>query len=294
LTEGIILLDKPPGLTSFQALASIKRMIGTRRVGHAGTLDRFAEGLLVVLTGRMTRLSSLAVAMDKEYVAVVTLGRQTDTLDPEGTLVREGPVPTQEDLEAVLPTFVGKIAQVPPAYSAVHVGGKRAYKAARRGEEVALAPRAVTIQSLRLISFVPPLATIQVVCSKGTYIRSLARDIAARLSTCAFVSELRRTRIGGFRVEDATPAADFDPARHLLSPARFFDAAPGLQRLVLRREWEEKASRGLPIKDFFFLDPPAADGVYGAFSAAEELVAVLEKREGNYRYAATFPRGEAV
>jgi tRNA pseudouridine55 synthase len=294
LIEGIILLDKPPGQTSFQALSHIKQKLGTRRVGHAGTLDRFAEGLLVVFAGRVTRLSGLATAIDKEYVATLTFGRQTDTLDPEGTVILEGPVPRKEDLEAVLPVFTGRVQQVPPAYSAVHVvGGKRAYQAARNGEKVVLAPREVIIHSLRLVSFTPPLATLQVVCSKGTYIRSLARDLAARLSTGAFVSNLRRTRIGGFRVEEAKSPGDFEPERDLLPPSRLFDASFGLHRLSLREEWQEKAASGAPIRDSFFLEPPVTDGVFGAFGNTGDLLAVLEKRGTSYRYTATFPRGEA-
>ncbi len=288
--EGLVLLDKPSGLTSFQALSRIKRALGTSRVGHAGTLDRFAEGLLVVLAGRMTRLAGLASAMDKEYVATITFGQQTDTLDPEGEVVAEGPVPGREALEAALQSFVGRMMQVPPAYSAVHVHGRRAYEAARRGEEVALAPREVEIHSLSLESFSPPDATLRVACSKGTYIRSLARDIAARLSTCAFVSRLRRTRIGGFRVEEAKQPFDFDPVRDLLSPARFFDASPQLSRLLLREEWRTKAAQGGAVRDSFFLVPPAADGVFGAFTQDGELVAVLEKQGSRYRYAAAFPR----
>jgi tRNA pseudouridine55 synthase len=289
LPEGLILLDKPAGQTSFQALSNLKRTLGTRRVGHAGTLDKFAEGLLVVLTGRMTRLAGLAAAMDKEYLAVVTFGRQTDTLDPEGTVVSEGPMPTREALEAVLPSFLGRMMQVPPAYSAVHVGGRRAYEAARKGQEVTLAPREVVIHSLRLVSFIPPAATLDVVCSKGTYIRSLARDVASRLSTCAFVSQLRRTRIGGFRVEEARKPGDFDPERDLLRPAVFFDASPDLHRLRLRTEWQQKAGQGAPIQDAFFLEPPSTDGIFGAFTQDGELVAVLEKRGARYSYAATFP-----
>ncbi len=289
MTEGILLLDKPSGHTSFQALSHIKRVLGTGRVGHAGTLDKFANGLLVVLAGRMTRLAGLATAMDKEYVATFTFGKETDTLDPEGAVVAEGPVPAQKDLEAMLPEFRGEIRQVPPAYSAVHVAGTRAYRAARRGEAVELSPRQVTIHSLTLVSFEAPHATVRVVCSKGTYIRSLARDIAARLESRAFVSALRRTRVGGFRVEEAKRPECFDPATDLLPPTRFFEASPELRLLQLREEWREKAAQGVPVQDAFFMVPPAADGVFGAFSADGELVAVLERRQSRYRYAATFP-----
>jgi len=293
-TEGIILLDKPAGLTSFQALGRIKQVLGTGRVGHAGTLDRFAQGLLVVLAGRMTRLTALAMGMDKEYLATVAFGRQTDTLDPEGTVVSEGPVPTREDLESVLPSFTGLIQQVPPQYSAIHVGGRRAYQAARDGDSVALGPRQVTVHGLSLLSFDPPLATLRIVCSKGTYIRSLARDMAEKLCTCAYVSQLRRTRIGGFSVQHATTPSEFDPSLHILPPSVFFDAAPDLQKLELRDEWLVKASQGFPVQDSFFRAPPSEDGVYGAFGADGGLVAVLEKRGASYRYAAAFPRGESA
>ena len=287
--EGIVLLDKPPGQTSFQALTLIKRAVRTRRVGHAGTLDRFAEGLLVVLIGRMTRLSGLATGMEKEYVASFTFGTETDTLDPEGVVVAQGPVPGREDLEAALPSLVGQVMQVPPAYSAIHVRGRRAYQAARSGEQVVLAPRPVTIHALSLISFDPPVATIRVACSRGTYVRSLARDLAARLSTRGFVSQLRRTRIGGFRVEDAKRPEDFDPACDILPPAALFDASSDLHRLRLRDECRQKAGQGAPLEDSSFLDPPTTDGLFGAFTGDGELVAVVERRGARYRYAAAFP-----
>ena len=286
---GIVLLDKPRGVTSFQALATVKSRLGTRRVGHAGTLDRFAEGLLVVLTGRATRLVPFATDMEKEYVATVAFGRQTDTLDPEGVVVAEGRVPAGAEVETVLPRFTGTIWQVPPAYSAVHVEGRRAYQAARRGEEIALSPRLVMVRSLQLLRFDPPNAVLQVVCSKGTYVRSLARDIAQSLSTCGHVAGLRRVRIGAFRVESAVSPEDFDPAAHLFPPARFFDGAPGIHPVWLRDEWSIKAGQGLPVRDCFFEEAPRSDGTFAAFRRSGELVAVLEKRGGRYRYAAAFP-----
>jgi tRNA pseudouridine55 synthase len=203
LTEGIILLNKPPGQTSFQSLGAVKRRLGTGRVGHTGTLDRFAEGLLVVLSGRMTRLCAYATSLDKEYVAVITFGRATTTLDPEGETTAVGSIPEICSIESVLPEFLGSLSQVPPAFSALHIGGRRAYDAARKGEIVVLPPRPVRIDRIELLGYEPPDATIRVSCSKGTYIRSLARDIAEKLGTHGFVSKLRRVRVGGFRVEDA-------------------------------------------------------------------------------------------
>jgi tRNA pseudouridine55 synthase len=293
LTEGIILLDKPAGQTSFQSLGVIKRRLGTRRVGHTGTLDKFADGLLVVLAGRMTRLSAFTTSLGKEYIATVTFGKGTDTLDPEGKVIVEGPVPERCALEAVLKEFCGPILQVPPAYSAVHVGGRRAYQAARKGETPEIAPREVSIERLEILSFDPPSAVLSIACSKGTYIRALARDIAARMGTCAFVSRLRRTRIGGFRVEDATNPLEFDPETDVLPVEQFFEAAPSLERLTLEDSWVEKAASGEPLSEASFILPPQGDGTFGIFSRQGRLVAVLDRRGASWRYAAVFP-GERI
>jgi tRNA pseudouridine55 synthase len=289
LTEGIILLAKPAGQTSFQSLGVVKRRLGTGRVGHAGTLDRFAEGLLVALAGRMTRLSAFAASLDKEYIAVVSFGRGTDTLDPEGKVTSTGSVPSAMEIENVLPFFRGTFLQTPPAYSAVHVQGRRAYHAARAGEELVIPPRAVTIDTLELIDFAAPEVTLRVSCSKGTYIRSLARDIASKLGTCAFVSRLRRTRIGGFRLEDAKTPELFDPRTDLLPPAKFFDAAPGLRRLVVKESWTSRVGNGIALADTCFEEALDADGIFGAFSTMGKLLAVVERKAAKWRYAAAFP-----
>jgi tRNA pseudouridine55 synthase len=289
LTDGILLLDKPAGQTSFQSLGAVKRRLGTRRVGHAGTLDKFAEGLLIVLAGRMTRLCAFATSLDKEYIAVATFGKGTDTLDPEGIVTAEGPVPSLAALEACLSAFRGTLQQRPPAYSAVHIGGRRAYEIARDGEQPVLAPRAVTVYSLHLLDYAPPDATLRICCSKGTYIRSLARDIAASLGTCAFLSALRRTRIGGFKVEDAKAPDAFDPDTDMLSPGSFFDAAPGLGRLAVKESWSERVGNGFPLDDSFFERLPSENGIFGAFSAGGRLVAVVERGDFGWRYAAAFP-----
>ena len=289
MTEGIILLDKPLGLTSFQSLGEVKRRLGTRRVGHAGTLDKFAEGLLVVLAGRMTRLCAFAATLDKEYIAVITFGLGTDTLDPEGTVTGEGPIPDRVQIDAAIPAFRGTFQQVPPAYSAVHVGGRRAYEAARSGEVPLLAPRIVTIEKLELLDFTAPEATLRISCSKGTYIRALARDMAASMGTCAHVSRLCRTRIGGFFQKDAKRPDQIDPLTDLLSPGRFFDAAPGLKRLTLKETWAERVGNGFPLGESCFESVPAGNGIFGAFTIDGRLVAMVERREGAWRYAATFP-----
>jgi tRNA pseudouridine55 synthase len=294
LTDGIILLDKPAGQTSFQSLGTLKKRLGTRKVGHAGTLDKFAEGLLVVLAGRMTRLCAFAATLDKEYIASITFGRGTDTLDPEGAVTANGPVPALGELDALLPKMVGESLQVPPAFSALHVGGRRAYEAARAGEALEMAPRRVTITALDLLGYEPPVARVRVACSKGTYVRSLARDIAAGLGTCAFVSALQRTRVGGFSVSDARHPEDFDPAVDVLPASRFFDAAASFRRVTLRKEAVRRASNGLPATPEFFDAPPEDDGVFAAFAPDGALVAVMERKGEVWRYAAVFADGSAA
>ncbi len=289
MTDGIILLDKPAGQTSFQALGAVKRRLGTGRVGHAGTLDKFAEGLLIVLAGRMTRMCAFAMSLDKEYIAVVTFGRETDTLDPEGRVVSEGPVPVRDSLVSVLPEFRGTISQVPPAYSAIHVNGKRASEMARGGQSPQLPPRSVRIDSLELLDYAPPEATLRICCSKGTYVRSLARDIARRLGTCAHVSRLQRIRIGGFGLENAVRPDCFEPRMHLLGAEAFFDAAPELHRVTVKPEWALAVSTGRRLVPEYFEQPLDTQGIFGAFSPEGRLLAVVENAPDALRYAAAFP-----
>jgi len=214
------LLAKQPGITSFSALWQIKDALKTKKTGHTGTLDTFADGLLVALTGRYTRLVPFITDCDKEYIAFVAFGSETDTLDPEGTVTKTGPLPDLPSVTGALNAFRGEIEQTPPLYSAVHVDGKRASDRTRGGETVALEPRKIVIHSIEIESTVTVRdnereliqgAVLRVVCSKGTYIRSLARDIAAACGTYAHLAALRRTRIGPFPLEKAAGAAMLPP-----------------------------------------------------------------------------------
>jgi len=200
---GLILLRKQPGLTSFDSLKAVKRSIGSGKVGHTGTLDKFAEGLLLVLTGKALKLSQWFTHCDKRYEGTIRFGTETETLDPEGAQVADAPPPSRDAVERALPLFRGKIEQAPPAYSAVHVGGERASVLARRGEAPEMKKRPVEIYGLELTSWDPPFAGISVHCSGGTYIRSLARDIALAAGSRAHLAALLRTRVAGFRLEDA-------------------------------------------------------------------------------------------
>src|SRR3954469_12583494 len=190
--DGVILADKPAGVTSHDVVASVRRSLGKRRVGHAGTLDPFATGLLLVLVGRGTRVQRFLMALPKSYEAVARFGAVSTTGDPEGEITETGVLPG----ELELPT--GVLRQRPPAYSAVKVGGERAYRLARRGEEVELPEREVTVTRFELLEREGERATFAIDCSSGTYVRSLIADLGD-----AYCEELRRTAIGPFRVEDA-------------------------------------------------------------------------------------------
>jgi tRNA pseudouridine55 synthase len=229
----MVLLRKPSGITSFQALSPLKRELGSGKIGHAGTLDKFASGLLVALAGSYSRLAPFVQAGEKRYRGLVAFGRQTDTLDPEGSVVAEAPIPSLEDLTKALCAFRGPIMQRPPAYSAVHVAGKRAYELALRGEEPELKERRVEIRALELLSYEAGRALIEVRCTSGTYIRSLARDIALACASCAYLLELERLSIGPYSVDEAVLPEAFEPERDLRVFTPSDASALGLRALGL-------------------------------------------------------------
>ena len=205
--EGVINLDKPPGLTSARAVDAVKRLLprGTK-VGHAGTLDPFATGVLLVLVGRATKACERLMDAPKQYEATVKLGATTATDDPESPEVPP-PVPvttpTREAVAAALPRFVGQILQRPPAFSAMKVGGRRAYDLARRGTAVDLEARPVRVYGIELLEYNYPLLRLRIDCGRGTYIRAIARDLGEALGTGGHLTQLRRTRIGNFAADSA-------------------------------------------------------------------------------------------
>lgn len=213
--DGIVLLAKQSGITSFSSLWQVKNALGTKKIGHTGTLDTFAEGLLVALAGRYTRLVPYLSNSDKEYLAEIRFGVETDTLDPDGIPVAEGPLPTLQSVLDALPPFTGSILQKPPAFSALKVNGQRASDLVRKGMDVETRMRPITVHALEFLSAkdesgneasrdqTVKTITVRVVCSKGTYVRSLARDIASACGTCAHLQALRRTRTGPFSLERA-------------------------------------------------------------------------------------------
>lgn len=205
--SGVLVIDKPIGMTSHDVVQAVRRGTGIRRAGHTGTLDPRASGVLVVLIGPAVRISEYVSASDKRYQATVRLGSTTDTYDAEGRILQSSPVPdlSEEEVDKALQTFVGEIDQVPPPYSAVKVGGKKAYEMAREGEEVNLAARKIHVYSLEILEWDSPELVIDVFCSSGTYVRSLAADLGDQLGCGAYLAGLRRTKSGRFTLRDAVP-----------------------------------------------------------------------------------------
>lgn len=224
--SGLLLIDKPSGPTSHDIVNAIRKGAGIRRIGHAGTLDPLATGLLIVLVGPAARLSEYVTQKDKRYLARVRFGQATNTYDAAGRVGAESRLlPNQDVVERALPKFRGTYMQMPPVFSAIKRGGQKAYELARQGEPVEMEPREVTVHSLELTKWEPPFATLDIQCSAGTYIRSLAHDLGQALKCGAHVAALRRTASGQFRIEDAVTLADLQKAfasgewrQHLLPP----------------------------------------------------------------------------
>jgi tRNA pseudouridine55 synthase len=286
--SGLILLNKKPGVTSFEALGEVKRSLGTGKVGHTGTLDKFAQGLLVVLTGRALRLTPYFSHCDKQYRGRIHFGAETDTLDPEGNVIAEAQPPSRERAEQAIKTFKGEIMQKPPIFSAIHINGQRASKLARSGDVPEMKERPVTIYKLELIEWQPPYADIFVHCSSGTYIRSLARDIALAANSRAHLSSLLRTQVASFSL---------DMADGSILSVRPIDksviAALGLPWYEVTPAEAENISHGKPLAPILeekkiFSQNTLSTHNAADFSAAvfneETLIAVAEKIGGVWKY----------
>ncbi len=275
--SGVLVVDKPVGLTSHDVVQIIRKGTGIRRAGHTGTLDPRASGVLVILIGPAVRLSEYVSASDKRYQAVVSLGTSTDTYDADGIVVGQNPVDiTEAQFEEALSKFVGEIEQVPPPYSAVKVKGRKAYEMAREGEEVQLEPRTIQVYSLELLEWAPPEAVIDVYCSSGTYVRSLAHDLGEELGAGAHLVGLRRTKSGRFTLRDAVPlrklreAFDNGNWYQYLIPAA--EALSDWQALELSADQVDAVRHGHRIPG----DAPEKGTMARGISDQGELVALLE------------------
>lgn len=255
----IINLDKPKGISSHQAVSRVKKILGARKAGHAGTLDPLATGILLVCVNEATKITRFLSDMDKEYVALMKLGEKTDTLDAEGEVIRRaGELSVGAgDIEHALKKFTGAVSQTPPMYSAVKMNGKPLYKLARKGIEIERKERVINIYDIRVTAFSLPYLEIAVSCSKGTYIRTLCDDIGDALGVGAHIAGLKRTRIGDFRIDDAITidrleklAGDPEPGVMGKGPSMVgIDAALSRLRELLLNESEFKMmSNGMPVR----------------------------------------------
>jgi tRNA pseudouridine55 synthase len=284
--DGVLLLDKPAGPTSHDMVALTRRALHTRRVGHTGTLDPFASGLLLLCIGQATRVAEYLSGLDKRYLAEVRLGVSTDTDDFTGrTLVeRDASAVKRAALDAALGPMHGSIMQRPPAYSAKKREGERAYRAAREGRVFELDPVTVRIDSIEVTRFAPPLVELDITCGSGTYIRAVARDLGEALGLGAHLTALRRTRVGQHRVEDAVPAASLDDAPRV-GPA-IIPAARALSHLP---QVEVDAAQQVNLRHGRALHlPEVPDADVLLLVHGERLLAVARSHAGTVRPAKVF------
>ncbi len=280
--SGVLVIDKPTGMTSHDVVNIVRRGTGIRRAGHTGTLDPRASGVLVVLVGPAVRLSEYISASDKRYQAIIRMGTATDTYDAEGAFTRENTVVdiTEEQFEAELKKFEGEVVQTPPAYSAVKVNGKKAYEMAREGKEVELEPRIIQVHHLEVLEWATPEVVIDVHCSSGTYIRSLANDLGEALGCGAYLVGLRRTKNGRFSLRDSVPLRKLKEAfeagdwyKYLIPAA---ESLSDWEAVELNPDEVETLRHGQRIKAS---GDTTAEMVRG-ISEAGELVALLKLVEG--------------
>ena len=284
MASGIVIIDKPSGWTSMDVCAKIRGILKEKRVGHGGTLDPMATGVLPVFVGQATRAVEFAENGEKEYIAGLRLGLVTNTQDTSGETLETHPVTVDRAaLEAVLPRFTGPIAQIPPMYSAIKIGGKKLYELARAGQEVARPARAITIHALELLSCAPPDFTLRVHCSKGTYVRTLCHDLGAALGTGGCMAALRRTAAGAYTAAQAVPLADIlahpAPESLLLPVDTLFAAHPAL---TLTPAQEKCCRNGASFTLRF------APGRYRLYAESGEFLALGEVRDGRMETVKSF------
>lgn len=249
MLHGFLVIDKPRGISSRHAVDRVQKALpkGTR-IGHTGTLDPLASGVLVLALNQATRLTEYVQQQTKEYRAGVRFGATSATDDAEGPIAvaSDAVLPSREQLDAALARFVGTIEQTPPAFSAAHVDGQRAYRIARKGKSVDLKPKPVRIDRIELLSYAPPAAELSVVCGKGTYIRSLARDLGGELGCGAYLTSLQRTRVGAFHLDDALPCdATADALLQRLRPLG--EAMTAVRRLTLTDDEIRRLAMGQTV-----------------------------------------------
>lgn len=280
--NGIILVDKPADWTSHDVVAKLRGILHERRVGHSGTLDPMATGLLTVFVGRATRAVQFAETHNKHYVASLRCGYSTDTQDTSGRVTAQtGISPTEAELTDVLPEFTGEISQIPPMYSAIKVSGKKLYELARKGETVERKPRTVNISELSLVGHDGDDFVLSVSCSKGTYIRTLCNDIGERLGCLACMSALRRTNAGPFDVRDAHTLSEIaeDPERYIIPVDSLFSEHPAIGF---------SAAQTAKLKCGNILNVSAKNGTYRVYGENGDFLAIANVSAGKLKTIKSF------
>jgi tRNA pseudouridine55 synthase len=273
MTSSFLNIDKPSGMTSHDVVDAVRRVVGQRSVGHTGTLDPFATGVLVLALGRATKLARFLAGADKAYRGQITLGQATTTYDCEGEVTQTGPIDhlDQEGIDAAMGRQRGAIEQVPPAYSAKKVGGKKLYELARRGETVEVEPKPVTVHEFVLEGWEPPLVHFRAVVSSGTYVRSLAHDLGQALGCGAHLNQLARTQVGRHTLEESIPLAELeanpDRLEECLIPIT--EALPEIPTVTVNPEAERRLINGSPAA-------LVARGIGVAAAEAKRLFALSE------------------
>ncbi len=319
--SGIVLYAKKRGPTSFNSLSTIKKSLQTKKVGHTGTLDSFADGLLVVMVGSLTRLASHVTAFDKKYEAIIAFGKETDTLDPYGEVTNTTDLPLINDFKEVFKKYVGCIEQLPPQYSAIHINGKRASDIARSGKIIEMPSRSVQVFSSCIEDIVEydgrvAYAKVCFHVSKGTYIRSLARDIANQASSCAHLIALRRTSVGSFLLEDAVGYNELcefsihNAIEHLhalentsVKDNHDIEIRDGLQYMTktlavecgmhvaqLKSEFEFHFFNGKPLKKSMFSFDALLESHYAVFNESNNFIGVIQFQDSKLTYGYVIPQ----
>ena len=286
--NGVIGIDKPRDWTSHEVVAKLRGICQERRIGHSGTLDPMATGVLVVFLGRATRAVELCENDEKEYVAGLQLGRITNTQDITGETIETHPVDvTEETLRRTLEQFEGVQQQIPPMYSAVKIGGKKLYELARKGQSVERKPREITISRMELLSFQGTEARLRVRCSKGTYVRTLCHDIGMTLGCGGCLSSLRRTMAGRFSLEDCVTLEQVQAAREQGNLAELVRPVDSLFRevpaLTLEERWTVRCKNGGEIPM-----PTAEEGPYRVYGPGGEFLMLGQVRQGTLRTVKSF------
>lgn len=278
--NGIIVINKPKGYTSHDVVAKVKKILNVKKVGHTGTLDPNATGVLPLLLNDGTKLSKYLIEHDKEYEVTLKLGIKTDTADSEGNIIEEKEVGSLENIEEILKTFIGKQEQIPPMYSAIKVNGKKLYEYARAGQEVEIKPREIEIYNIELLEInkIENELKFKVACSKGTYIRSLCEDIAQKLKTVGYMKELNRTKVGKFRIYEAITLEQLEENKnsikflkeHIITMKELFES---YEKIELNDRELEKFLNGVKIYT------KKEDGLYNIYNKENYIGLAIVKEK---------------